>query len=188
MVRAPDCGSGGRGFETRLPPQKKEEFICELLFLFFNKSSNAYRIFFFSFSLALCSEMRIFLSIAFVTVLLSKTLYGLFWQINYYVNQQEITALECENKNRPEMHCNGQCYLAKQLQKADEELAQKKSTNERSVLQLKSIESVLFCYKSFFSYNFLTPILVAQNKNLAVFQKDNYHFQPTFSVFHPPCL
>ena len=23
LVRAPDCGSGGRGFEPRLPPQKK---------------------------------------------------------------------------------------------------------------------------------------------------------------------
>ena len=22
LVRAPDCGSGGRGFESRLPPQK----------------------------------------------------------------------------------------------------------------------------------------------------------------------
>lgn len=25
LVRAPDCGSGGRGFETRLPPQKEKE-------------------------------------------------------------------------------------------------------------------------------------------------------------------
>ena len=70
--------------------------------------------------------MRILIAFSFVAVLLSKTLFSLFWQVNFYWNQKEIAAIECENKNRPEMNCNGQCYLAKQLQKADEELAQKK--------------------------------------------------------------
>jgi uncharacterized protein YlzI (FlbEa/FlbD family) len=39
--------------------------------------------------------------------------------MNFYLNQKEIAAIECENKDRPEMNCNGKCYLAKQLEKAD---------------------------------------------------------------------
>lgn len=132
--------------------------------------------------------MRILVAFSFVAVLLSKTLFSLFWQVNFYWNQKEIAAIECENKNRLEMNCNGQCYLAKQLQKADEELAQKKSHNERSVLQLKSIESVLFCFKSVLDFNFPTSDFSTNNIKLFAYQQDNYYFQPTFAIFHPPCL
>ncbi len=34
LVRAPDCGSGGRRFETDLPPQKKKLLYKEKLFWF----------------------------------------------------------------------------------------------------------------------------------------------------------
>ena len=34
LVRAPDCGSGGRRFETDLPPKKTKPFRNERLFLF----------------------------------------------------------------------------------------------------------------------------------------------------------
>ncbi len=33
LVRMPDCGSGGRGFESHYPPQKKHRFLS-MLFLF----------------------------------------------------------------------------------------------------------------------------------------------------------
>ena len=35
LVRASDCGSEGRGFETRLPPQKIKPVVL-LAFLFYN--------------------------------------------------------------------------------------------------------------------------------------------------------
>jgi len=38
----------------------------------------------------------------------------------YYVNQSYIAAAFCENKSNPQMHCNGKCYLKKQLKRADE--------------------------------------------------------------------
>ncbi len=34
LVRAPDCGSGGRRFETDLPPEKTKPFRNEGLFLY----------------------------------------------------------------------------------------------------------------------------------------------------------
>lgn len=38
----------------------------------------------------------------------------------YQVNRDYITRVFCVNKNRPQLKCNGQCYLAKQMREADE--------------------------------------------------------------------
>jgi hypothetical protein len=40
--------------------------------------------------------------------------------VNYQVNKSRITRLFCVNKARPRLHCNGKCYLAKQLRKASD--------------------------------------------------------------------
>lgn len=37
----------------------------------------------------------------------------------YYLNKEYIAQQLCENRNRPEMHCNGKCYLTKQLHTAE---------------------------------------------------------------------
>ena len=43
---------------------------------------------------------------------------GLFaW---YNINKQAITEQLCVNKDKPELHCEGKCYLGKQLKKAEE--------------------------------------------------------------------
>ena len=41
----------------------------------------------------------------------------LYWK----VNQTFIAKTLCVNRNKPQMHCNGKCYLYKQLKKAEEE-------------------------------------------------------------------
>jgi hypothetical protein len=40
--------------------------------------------------------------------------------MNYQVNKTRITRRFCVNKARPRLHCNGKCYLARQLRKAAE--------------------------------------------------------------------
>jgi hypothetical protein len=37
----------------------------------------------------------------------------------YASNVDYVSKRLCENRNRPAMHCNGKCYLYKQLAKAD---------------------------------------------------------------------
>ena len=50
----------------------------------------------------------------------------------YEINKKEIAAKLCVNKNKPGMHCNGQCYLGKQLKKAEEnEKRQNQSLREK---------------------------------------------------------
>lgn len=40
-------------------------------------------------------------------------------QVSFYLNQSAIVKEKCENKSKPEMKCNGKCYLAKKLKEAD---------------------------------------------------------------------
>jgi len=40
--------------------------------------------------------------------------------VYYHVNKEYISKQLCENRNNPQMHCNGHCYLSKQLKKAEE--------------------------------------------------------------------
>lgn len=47
----------------------------------------------------------------------------LYWK----VNQTLIAKTLCVNRNKPQMHCNGKCYLYKQLKKAEEEEKTKNS-------------------------------------------------------------
>lgn len=40
--------------------------------------------------------------------------------LDYQIHKKEIARTRCENRDRPELQCNGKCYLAKQLKKAEE--------------------------------------------------------------------
>jgi uncharacterized protein YlzI (FlbEa/FlbD family) len=119
-------------------------------------------------------------------LLTSKLFYSFFWQVNFYINQQEITRLECENKDKPLMKCNGKCYLAKQLQKAEDELNEKKSKQEQSKNTIKLMEGSAFiapqkiAFSSNFSFQIETTNFVSYSKNLLA--------GATYPIFHPPCL
>lgn len=41
--------------------------------------------------------------------------------ISWKLNQQALAERYCENRMRPELKCNGRCYLAKHLRVADEQ-------------------------------------------------------------------
>jgi hypothetical protein len=36
-------------------------------------------------------------------------------QVDYWVNKSYISNTLCENRDKPMLHCNGKCYLARQL-------------------------------------------------------------------------
>jgi hypothetical protein len=46
--------------------------------------------------------------------------------MQFKANQSYIASVLCENKNKPEMHCNGRCHLKKEL---DRDAQQDKNTN-----------------------------------------------------------
>jgi hypothetical protein len=61
-----------------------------------------------------------------------------YWKIN----QGEIIKTECINRFKPMMHCNGKCYLYRQLKKAaDDEAASNKVP--LTILKLKGIDDCI---------------------------------------------
>lgn len=54
---------------------------------------------------------------------LALYLNGASWQLFtlacFYANQQTIIRTLCENRTRPQLHCDGYCVLAKKLKAAD---------------------------------------------------------------------
>ncbi len=117
-------------------------------------------------------------------LLLGKALVSLYIVFHFKINQSEITRLSCENKNRPEMKCNGTCYLAKKINRSFHAEQSLSKENERSLVDLKLILGKDWMLDSSF----------LPNKNVSV----NCH-QPSFihalsfpekpflhGVFHPP--
>lgn len=62
-----------------------------------------------------------------------------FVYAGFELNQQYIATVLCVNKDKPEMHCNGQCYLANKLKQAEE----KERKQERDA-QKKNSQDVFF--------------------------------------------
>jgi len=60
--------------------------------------------------------LAIFLAI----VILSQVFVNVGIGVYYHFNKAYITQKLCENKSNPKLHCNGHCYLSKQLKKAEE--------------------------------------------------------------------
>lgn len=64
--------------------------------------------------------------------------------VHYELNVQNITKTFCVNKDKPKMHCNGKCHLAKQLKKISQDDTQKNPNKPANTNQLPHLE-LLFC-------------------------------------------
>ncbi len=56
--------------------------------------------------------------------------------LGFRINQEFIAKNLCENRNRPELHCNGHCQLTKKLaeeQKKDQESPLRKADNKSEI-------------------------------------------------------
>ena len=63
--------------------------------------------------------MKALFSISMLAAIVMQTLSSFIIILNYELNTGYITQNFCENKNKPQLHCNGQCHLNKQLQKQE---------------------------------------------------------------------
>lgn len=65
--------------------------------------------------------MRRIISISLLTSLLWGLGLNSFLFIHFKINQEEIAELHCINKDKPELNCDGQCYLKDQLEQVNKE-------------------------------------------------------------------
>ena len=85
--------------------------------------------------------------------------------INYSVNYKYISSVLCVNKEKPSVHCNGKCYLSKELKKTAEEESQKKSVAQK-VIEVETIpagteflSATMYTLISALPYPMLTEVL-----------------------------
>lgn len=62
-----------------------------------------------------------FIVISLVFVFLLQLGANISVKVWYELNVEYITELFCENKDKPELQCNGKCHLAKQMKKSSED-------------------------------------------------------------------
>lgn len=95
----------------------------------------------------------------------------------FSINRQELTALFCINKQNPTAHCEGKCYMVKQMKETDTE------TQPGSSLPVKNkttVEEVWICEKNTldFSSDVYTTLFSAISFNGYLSLKPSGIFQP----------
>lgn len=96
---------------------------------------------------------------------------------DYLLNKDYIAKVLCINRNKPEMHCNGKCHLAKELKKQEEPSGKGES---KTVRQVKEITGIL---DRAVAVQFFSNSTVQLNVKNVSAPADG--ISP--AVFHPPC-
>ena len=113
----------------------------------------------------------------FATLLPTVSQWGII--AHYQLNKAYITRVLCENRDKPQLHCDGQCYLSKQLKARQDK--QDKETTERvqntPILQLFYQANLPFLFRS--AWILLLPAQVF------VYHATSYGATLT-SLFRPP--
>ncbi|MCK8495096.1 MULTISPECIES: hypothetical protein [Spirosoma] len=97
----------------------------------------------------------------------------------YHLNKDYIARVLCENRSKPELHCDGKCYLAKRLKAQQDK--QDKETTER-VQQTAPIQ--LFC-ETHFSFDFAREIAFS-HRQVFHYLISSY-MSPASGLLRPPC-
>lgn len=94
-----------------------------------------------------------------------------------YYNIDPIGFIEalCENKDKPELECNGKCQLKMVSQSVGDE---KKPT------QIVNFDKILLFIPEAYNYNLNTTFFI--NKNQPVSYLNLYAFSGSSRCFHPP--
>ncbi len=108
-------------------------------------------------------------------ILLIATLLPLFSQ---WGTKAYIAKVLCENRAKPELHCDGQCYLAQKLTAQQEQ--QDKATTE----QVQKTPDFQLFYQSNLPFLF-QPVVIAQTTVLPAYLPGSYS-SPLYSLFQPP--
>lgn len=105
----------------------------------------------------------------------------LFTVLSFYTQRALITEAFCVNINRPELMCNGQCYLARQMQQEeDEERAMFPFPGQFDHFQLTSY---------IIDDPFIPSFIVGRTKRIQPeWAGRGYPSEPLSGVFQPPEL
>jgi hypothetical protein len=115
------------------------------------------------------------ISILLLFSLISSNFANLFVFAGFELNQKYIAAELCVNKNRPELHCNGQCYLMKKLKQAqDKEQKQERQSQKTQIQDALVVTPMVFKQYAVAEIKFHIPASTGMPQSIKN------------SIFHPP--
>ncbi|HSZ71641.1 MAG TPA: hypothetical protein VK750_03125 [Cytophagaceae bacterium] len=121
--------------------------------------------------------MKKVITLSLVFILLLQCSMKLAIVVSYHINKDYITANFCENKARPQMKCNGKCYLAKKIQ-AEE----KQEQTLPSVL--KGLHDIVLFYQvNTFSLEISSFSILIRNYSLYLLKQ---YVSPLSGILQPP--
>ncbi|POY38393.1 hypothetical protein C3K47_03060 [Solitalea longa] len=109
--------------------------------------------------------------------ILLQTFSSLVIVSGYEVNKSFISTYLCENKNKPKLHCNGQCYLMKALKKEAAEQEQKANNSLREKFEINLFEHSVV-------QNFIDSTYIELTQQRFFLQKETCTV--SLSIYQPP--
>ena len=98
-----------------------------------------------------------------------------YFYVGYELNKTYISTTLCENKDKPELECNGKCYLKKKISQADKQQQKQERTSSKSFFS----DHYLLSQCRFKSYIRQTDIYIPLPGH-------SYHPYSPQAIFHPP--
>lgn len=96
----------------------------------------------------------------------------------FKINQKHIAEMFCVNKSKPQMACNGKCYLKNKLNKAEKA---ENTTSGKSNSNIKLINEELFI-NEIDVVKFFLPLKILLFSNT----QNLYTYKCLSRLFHPP--
>ncbi|MGO1787110.1 MAG: hypothetical protein ACTHZ7_08545 [Sphingobacterium sp.] len=120
--------------------------------------------------------MRRFFTYILLISLTLQSFYRSIAAMEYQIHLPEYIA-RCINKDKPELHCNGQCILMEKIREKEKE----ESKQNLLVYEYSS----LYVHKEYAIFTMLQPAEDAQEEPTMSYRVD-YHFDYNTPIFRPP--
>lgn len=98
-----------------------------------------------------------------------------FVQAGFELNEHYIVSKLCINRDKPQMHCNGKCYLMRKLKQAEQKEKSRERETQRSMHQLGVVVEKL-------SFNPYLTLVMQEYKEELPFRLPAYAAE----IFQPP--
>ncbi|MGN6436491.1 MAG: hypothetical protein ACTHMM_08145 [Agriterribacter sp.] len=117
------------------------------------------------------------IAVVLITLLLLKMMAIPLACLQYQLNKDFIAANLCENKEKPQLQCEGKCHLKKQIEKNSDA---PNPTGEKSTVKLTITD---FFEETSFSF---PSIISGADADYPGYHNSHYSHLYTSPVFHPP--
>ena len=119
--------------------------------------------------------MKFILAITIFTAMLVQTFSKAFVMADFYLNRDAISQELCENKDKPQMKCKGNCALKKELEREN-----KKEIPQ----QLQEVKTFLKGER----FSIEPTIVITSSNSFGIVSNDNRIFRNSIAVFRPPIV